>query len=161
VEARARLTLDGVFVIVVARGRLQFAHGHLLRVGEPSLLGLRRGNRDEEPHVAPRDGPLGEGAGDRGEGLQPLHHVGQVLQLAAGEAEAFARVVVEPDEAEAVMAAAEEQRRGEATEDAAAEGLLAREAAEKAVEQLGAEVPVEPAVVVGGEELGCDQVHRC
>ena len=100
--------------------------------------------------MAPGERALREGAGDGGEILESLHHAGKLLELPAGEAEALARVVVEPREAEALVGAAEKERTGEAAEDAAAERLLTAEAAEEWVEQLGAEVAVEAAALARG-----------
>jgi hypothetical protein len=50
--------------------------------------------------------------------------VGEILELAAGEAETLAGVVVEADEAEPLMAAAQPEPASEDTEDATAEGFL-------------------------------------
>jgi hypothetical protein len=134
-----------------------------LRVREPRGLRVRRGDGDEEADVAPRERPLGEGGGDGGQLLEPLRHAGELLELAAGEAEALARPVVEPGEAEALLGAALEERTGEAAEDAAAERLLAAEAAEEPVEDRRRRVPVEVAPLSGrrrDEELGrYDVVH--
>src|SRR5437867_4434865 len=82
---------------------------------------------------------------------------GELLQLAAREAEALAREVVEADEAEPLVGPLREEVPGEVAEHLAAEGFLAREPAEQAVEQPGAEVAVEAAPLLRGgdlEELG-------
>ncbi len=104
--------------------------------------------------MAPRERPLGEGGGDGGQLREPLRHASELLELAAGEAEALARPVIEPGEAEALMGAALEERTGEAAEDAAAERLLA---AEETVEDRRRRVPVEVAPLAGrrrDEQLG-------
>ncbi len=51
--------------------------------------------------MAPGERPLGEGAGERRERLEPLRDTGELLQLTARETQALARKVVEADEAEA------------------------------------------------------------
>jgi len=134
-----------------------------LRAREPRGLRVRRGDGDEQAEVAPRQRPLGEGGGDGGQLREPLRHAGELLELAAGEAEALARPVVEPGEAEALMGAALEERTGEAAEGAAAERLLAAEAAEEPVEDRGGRVAIEVAPLARrrrDEELGrYDVVH--
>ena len=133
------------------------------RAREPCGLRVRRGDGDEQAEVAPRQRPFGEGGGDGGQLREPLRHAGELLELAAGEAEALARPVVEPGEAEAPMGAALEERTGEAAEDATAERLLATEAAEELVEDRRRRVPVEVAPLAvrrEDEELGRhDIVH--
>ena len=58
--------------------------------------------------------------GEGGEGLEPVHDAGRILELAPREAEAFAGVVVEANEAEALVArrrrSARARRRGHAAE---------------------------------------------
>ena len=163
VEAHGRLAVDGALVGVwrdAARrgnGGLERAHAPAARPGEPGGFGLRGGDRDEETEVAPGERPLGEGAGEGRERLEPLRDTGNLLQLTARETQALAREVVEPDEAEALVGPLRKEVTGEAAEHLAAEGFLAREPAEQAVEQAGAEVAVEVAPLLRGgdlEELG-------
>jgi len=97
--------------------------------------------------VAPGERSLDEGLTEGGQVLQLLHHARELLQLAAREAEALPRVVVEAEEAEAVMRAPAKEGPGEAAEHPAAERFPAREAAEEWIEQLGAEAPVELALL--------------
>ena len=107
--------------------------------------------------MAPGERPLGEGAGERRERLEPLRDAGELLQLTARETQALARKVVEPDEAEALVGPLGKEVTGETAEHLAAEGFLPREPAEQAIEQAGAEVAVEVAPLLRGgdlEELG-------
>ena len=112
--------------------------------------------------MAPGEGAAGERACDGGESLEPFDDMGKVLQLAAGEAETLACVVVEAREAEPLMAAAHAEEAREATEYAAAEGFLAGEAAEKRVEQFGAEGAVDAAALLWrrrDQQLSGNHVH--
>ena len=162
-ETPGRLAVNGALVGVgrdAARrgdGGLERAHALAARPDKPGRFGVRRGDRDEEAQVAPGERPLGEGTGERRERLEPLRHVGELLQLAAREAQALAREVVEADEAETLVGPLREEVPGEVAEHPPAEGFLPRQPAEQAVEQPGAEVAVEAAPLLRGgdlEELG-------
>jgi hypothetical protein len=130
---------------------------------EPGGLGVGRGNGDEEPSLAPREDPVGEGVAEEREIAQLPRHAGELLELAAGDAERLAGVVVEADESEALVRAPAEEGMSQAAEDAAAERFLAGQAAEKRVEQLGAAIAVEVTPFLTGgriEKLWRDEIHK-
>jgi len=140
--------------------RFQRANGPVARERQPLALAVGGGRRGEKARLRPREVARGEGGGDGGEALEPLGDTGEVLHLARGETEAFARVVTEPREAEPVVVAAREEGAREPAKDAAADRLLAREATEEAVELEGTEIAVDVAPVDRvGEDLCRDDFH--
>lgn len=113
--------------------------------------------------MAPGERAVVEGVRDGGQLFERAAHAADLLELAAGDAEALARVVVDADEAEPEVGATEEERPGEAAEDAATEGLLTGEATEQRIEQLDAQVTVQAAALPGtgrDEELRRDEIYR-
>ena len=164
-EPNPRLTLHRLVVVrrlgPATRGdqRRERARRAAPREREPFLLRLRRGDADEQTDLRPRDRAFVEGAGDSGQLGEPSRDVGQLLELAPGDAQTLAGVVTQLREAELVMAVAPEKSIRETAEDPAAGRILAGKPPEVAVEDLRAVGAMQVAVFRRLENLSRHQ-HR-
>ena len=152
-EASARLTLRrvGLFVERIAdlerrcssalsichadRG-YEIADRHPARPLDPRRFRLRRGNRAEEPRLAPRERPAREGGAEPWSLGQARSDEGKARELTPGDAETLARVVAEP-EAEMIVATEGEEASCRPPEREARASLESSQANERGIELGG------------------------
>src|SRR5262245_40096935 len=105
-EANRQLAIDGFLGRIPGRPAagsdrgLESPDGFGARTGEPCSFRVGLRDRCDEPYVAPGERAVVEGVRGGGQLFERAAHGADLLELAAGDAEGLARVVVDADEAE-------------------------------------------------------------